>query len=467
MRTVFLISALLSVPAFAGAPAHFDPPDLRFELELHRQYLRQRGLEADTPTLAKDAYIETYKIRPGDSLWSLSRMLYGDGGYWPRVWAQNRSITNPHLIRPGHALQFLLGSEDDTPAFRFTEDDDQDAGLELAASNSGPIIEIPPPEVAPRPVLKIPPSFPEWQNVYRPKPRALIDDRGIKAATNKVLDRIFLRSWVEEKEIDPVGYFLENDTEAGLPVVNQYVFIKMKKGLGHIGQKLLIAHQAGKIRTVNDEFDNDVPAYLIQVAGELEITEGAPAEFRHSRDRENFDAFRALITRTTGLAVTDNVLIPGQLTMVDVSSKGVRGTAVAQVIGSEHHVASMLFGQGDIVFLNKGSDAGIEVGQILDLYGNRRTRHAGTPVVFSPAASGTVKIVHVSGKLSTAVILTAHDGIMQGDKVQEVSSRREVTEKLDDAHLTPIEGGEVTSGDDDFNLDESDIENEVDSGENF
>src|SRR4051794_27121224 len=125
MIKALICTGIVSAAASLHAGTRFDSPVLGLELELHRQFLRQHGLEADTPALAKDAYVENYKIQKGENLWSMSQVLYGDGTYWPHVWAQNQSITNPHLIRPGHTLQFLMGSEDDTPAFRFTEEGEE------------------------------------------------------------------------------------------------------------------------------------------------------------------------------------------------------------------------------------------------------------------------------------------------------------------------------------------------------
>src|SRR5580698_7396131 len=121
--------------------AQFDPPNLDLEYRLHQQYMNSQG---ETST-GSSGLLESYQLQAGESLWSLSQMLYGDGSYWPKVWAQNRSISNPHLIQPGYSLQFMMGSEDDMPAFRFSEADD--TSLELAAAGSvNPQIDIPPPE---------------------------------------------------------------------------------------------------------------------------------------------------------------------------------------------------------------------------------------------------------------------------------------------------------------------------------
>ncbi|NJL24234.1 MAG: hypothetical protein HC902_03000 [Calothrix sp. SM1_5_4] len=247
----------------------------------------------------------------------------------------------------------------------------------------------------------------------RPK-EPIIDDRNLGKKSEKIPDRIYLSAWVQEDPLEAIGNFLENDNEATLPVVNQYVYVKLKKGLGHVGQKLLIAKDAGKIRTVNSEFENEVPAYLVQVSGELELTEAVESQFSRSRDKREYDAFRGLITKTTGLSLRDFALIDGELSLVDLSAKGPRGTTTALVIGSERHPASMLFGEGDIIFLNKGNRDGVAVGQILDVFGNRRFRHPNTPVEFSPAPTGTVKVVKVTPGFATAVVLNARGSILQG-----------------------------------------------------
>ena len=159
--------------------AQFDPPDLNLEYELHRQYLMIDDQGAIALPRARESMTESYRIQGGDTLWGLSRMLYGDGHFWPKVWSQNQDISNPHLIRQGHTLQFLMGSEDDTPAFRFSEEDDE-SGVELASARSSESsIQIPPPEIQPKPVLNIPQSFPHWQSVYRGSNKAVLDERGL------------------------------------------------------------------------------------------------------------------------------------------------------------------------------------------------------------------------------------------------------------------------------------------------
>ncbi len=417
---------LVAAPVWA---THFDPPDLNLEDQLHRNYVQvvDPKQRAETPS---EGLMESYRLQKGESLWGLSQMLYGDGAYWPKVWAQNKSITNPHLVRPGHTLQLMLGSEDQTPAFRFSESDD--SGIELAAAQvpGGSQVEVPPPEISPRPVLKIPSSFPDWQEVYHSRKDDFeIDDSKLLFKRNRIPDKIFVSGYVQDGELDAYGSFLENENESGLPVAMQYIFIKIKKGMGHIGQKMLIVKDHGILHKLNYQVEGDIKARFIEVFGDIEIVETAEP-VKNGPDKEKFDVYRALITHAFSLSILNYDLVPGKVDFVDLSASGPSGSVVAQVIGSSKDVTSALYGPGDIVFLNKGSQDGVATGQLLDLFADRVLREPRTAVAFSTKPAGSVKVVKVDNHCATAVVLSAVDSVLQGDRAQQ-QSRAEKSQDLD------------------------------------
>ncbi len=483
MKQLILISvaALAASAANAGKmtkTAKFDPPDLNYEFQLHQQFSRSKnqpasqakGIKAQA-VQAPNGVNENYALQKGETLWTLSEMLYGDGQYWPRVWAQNKAIANPHLVRPGHQLQFVMGSEDATPAFRFSEEGDQ-GGVELAAGPANPIVEIPPPEVPPKPILKVPTSFPEWQSVYKKRPDNFLDDSGIEAKRQVIPDQIYLRGYVQEKSVEEesIGMFLENDNEAGLPITNQYVYVKVKKGQGQAGMKILVVTNGGKLKRLNQQWDPEERPWLVQVTAEIELRESVPAKFSGS-DKEKYEAYRALVLKTTGLSAKQSFLIPGALQTITLDKKGPSGRTQAQVIGSEKHGASALFAPGDLVFLDKGSNAGLEVGNLLDVFADRTIRRSQAVVVYSPVTSATIKVVKVSGKVATAVLLTAYDSVQQGDIARELTSRNDGGEKLDDFSL---DGPSAADDDVDSGAAAADegapvenLEDELDSAEEF
>lgn len=48
---------------------------------------------------------ELHVVQNGDTLWSLCSKYYGDPWRWPRLWAANPAITNPHWIFPGDVIR--------------------------------------------------------------------------------------------------------------------------------------------------------------------------------------------------------------------------------------------------------------------------------------------------------------------------------------------------------------------------
>jgi hypothetical protein len=418
---MFKVAMYLLFFSSLSTAAKFDPPDLALEDQIHRQYLNSQN---PRPILeSSEGWLENYSLQQGESLWSLSQLLYGDRTYWPKVWAQNQTIPNPPLIRKGHTLQFLMGSVDEAPAFRFSEG--EDSGLELAAASgsSSPQVELPPPEVTPRAVIRVPPSFPEWQTVYK-QPLGAIQGGAIDMAHSHmsvdaklVAGRVQIAAFVQELPVDSAGQFLEAEKESGLPVVNQYVYVKLKKGTGRIGAKYLVVNDLGNVRKLNEQVEGEIKAHFIQIYSEVQISDHANGKLSKS-DAEKYDVFRALITHTTHLTISGSDLIPGQLETVQLNPSGPSAPTTAQVIGSFKLDSSALYGIGDIVFLNKGSNNGLQPGQIMDLYIDRSIRDEGTKVFFSNISSGTLQVVKVSTTCATGVILKAIDSIQQGDRAQ-------------------------------------------------
>ena len=50
---------------------------------------------------------DSHVVQKGESLWSLCSKYYGDPWRWPRLWAANPSITNPHWIFPGDLIRLV------------------------------------------------------------------------------------------------------------------------------------------------------------------------------------------------------------------------------------------------------------------------------------------------------------------------------------------------------------------------
>ena len=59
-----------------------------------------------------------YRIEPGDTLHDICEQLLGEASYWPKLWAMNDAIKNPHFVYPNFVLQFFPGDANRPPAMR-------------------------------------------------------------------------------------------------------------------------------------------------------------------------------------------------------------------------------------------------------------------------------------------------------------------------------------------------------------
>ena len=58
---------------------------------------------------------EAYKIEDGDTLFDICDQLLDESDYWPKLWALNPKIKNPHFIYPGMSLSFYPGNDEAPP----------------------------------------------------------------------------------------------------------------------------------------------------------------------------------------------------------------------------------------------------------------------------------------------------------------------------------------------------------------
>jgi hypothetical protein len=67
------------------------------------------GSTIGTAASANGPTPELHVVQKGDTLWSLCSKYFADPWRWPRLWAANPSITNPHWIFPGDVIRLGEG----------------------------------------------------------------------------------------------------------------------------------------------------------------------------------------------------------------------------------------------------------------------------------------------------------------------------------------------------------------------
>lgn len=96
-----------------------DDPDLALEKKFYNIYktynINPTSIDVWAAATSKQTLRE-YLVQKGDTLWSISSILFGDPNFWPKIWALNKQgILNPHFIKPNSKIYFFMGDKDSSP----------------------------------------------------------------------------------------------------------------------------------------------------------------------------------------------------------------------------------------------------------------------------------------------------------------------------------------------------------------
>ena len=96
-----------------------DDPDLALEQKFYDIYNKYNinPTSDEVWGAASSKAANVYEVQKGDTLFTISRTLFGDPQFWPKIWALNNGgITNPHQIAPGTKVFFYPGEAGAAPS---------------------------------------------------------------------------------------------------------------------------------------------------------------------------------------------------------------------------------------------------------------------------------------------------------------------------------------------------------------
>lgn len=405
---------------------------------------------------------EVYVVQSGDTLWDISTTLFGDGFFWSKLWAENGNLENPHQITPNQQIQLMAGNEANAPAISvgkagegsaipdgegsYTEDVGQslsqngESGSMVATgsekvplSNVGPGHRAPvyreqamkgltPEELAsganieidelvPRPEI---PSAKPSRKVLRNLPRSFVvplqpkageyDSTGLDAKPTKsasIPPTIIPNSYLADRPVDHVGTLEEIEAQEKVASTGQSVYIRMDEK-GRIGERLSVVFPKDKIATS----PTSSLGPIVEIGGRIEIT---------SVINEDKNMYRAVVVQTVNPIRSGSLLIRENLPKSNYSRRGTRTTIDSRIIGGEFDTKRKILGEGAVIYLDQGKQAGLNNGDILPVQANRKERRDDTKFPDLSRAIGLVKLVKVEESAATAIVLEAREEIHVGD----------------------------------------------------
>jgi hypothetical protein len=263
---------------------------------------------------------DNYVVRDGDTLWDLSGTYMGSKYEWPRLWSYNPEITNPHWIYPGHLLRLHEGAE---------------GGYSLAGPGQGG-------EGGPPTAARFGSGFGAMFNK-----NARWNGAGVVVGEEVYLDR---------DALDQAAVIVGSPEEQMLLSPSDQVYLQFKKGAEPTQGKELtvfirlhrqeVKPSAGKVRVYKPNQVGEV----VRVLGSLRI---------ESYDRDKRIARASILDARDpierGFEVTD---MPSRLAQVAPKTNAKK--IESHVIASNRPLG--MFAQGQIVFIDAGSEKGVQVG---------------------------------------------------------------------------------------------------------
>ena len=364
------------------------------------------GLQAQT------ARPESHTVRPGDTLWDLSRQYLGDPFLWPEIYRLNTNVVeDPHWIYPGEVLLLAAGADisavpgADTPppveadngqpadqAVAAEPDaaalDDQPAAADLADPQIGDIVATDEPETS-RDDVDLTPLVGRSKRFASTGPSL---ETALEQAYRPIRRSEFFSSgFLSEGEVLPLGQVLGRTTPLQIDAVSPST-----PAMPHT--QVAVTPPAGAQYQVGDTLLTVRRDRAIDGYGRVYIPTGLLRVVDNSRAEVLTEVLSIYGPIRSGQQVlpAERFVDPGNVRAVPISD-GVTGQVVAQ------RDQQPLTSPQDVIFLNRGRTDGVALGDIFELRQRPRSRPEAATLIDEPMA--TVQVVHVSERTSTARVV--------------------------------------------------------------
>jgi hypothetical protein len=307
---------------------------------------------------------DTHVVQKGETLWGLSATYFKNPWYWPKLWALNPSVTNPHWIYPGDVLRLA------------------------------------PPEAAAAPVAAATPPPVE------PAPRGLIAPPRASASAG-----LFLRQtgFVEPGELAAAGRIVGSKEEKLMLSTLDEAYVEFnKKHPMQVGERYTVYRP---IREVKHPVSGKTLGDLVQIFGDVEVktvTDGGIARVVVIDSTEPMErGFRVGPLRRQFKMVAPKV-----------DAKDLSGVVVTTLHPLE------LVGTETLVFVDRGKDDGVEIGNrfvVVRRGDGYRPILATGPVDdkrFPRETIAEILVIDLRDRLATGLVTRANKEARIGDRVE-------------------------------------------------
>jgi hypothetical protein len=319
---------------------------------------------------------EEYIIQKDDTLWNISGTRLEDPFLWPKLWNVNPHIANPDLIYPGEKIRI--------PSRETLMQQD-----------------LPPAET------KLP-SAPKLKTLDTEAAPSALEPSG-KTQKKYLVDKdIYISTGWISKDFPSIGTITETPSGSTVAGKNDIVYINIsedkissRSGLDAKSFLIVASNEQSKnrfftirsIKPVRHPVTGERIGQLIRITGILEII------------GMDSDTAKAKITRSFEDIDTGDGLMPYKDMEPPLVPDVIRTPMIEGYI-LESHFSSQLSGGNDIVYLDKGVNKGLQLGDVFTIF----------PASGLERVIGKVQIISLQPETSAALILKSSEEITVGSK---------------------------------------------------
>jgi hypothetical protein len=317
----------------------------------------------------------THTVKKGETLWDICEQYYGDSSLWPKLWEMNSFITNPHLLIPGDVITLFEKTPQKAPE------------------------PVPEPEPEPEPVMGI-------------------DLEGIIQNTNRI------GFYTSNKDISWGTLYGAADKHLILGRNNTvYVIFEDDKKVS-IGSEFAI----GKLTPVKHPITKKKAGYIFDVSGRLVIEKKAGIEYRGDQTYEKTNSYQAKIIESYEPVEIGDILVPPKSFSKCILPTTNNGDILANIVAGSN--LQTLIQKYSIIYMDKGSDAGVKAGNIFEIRLENRVKDPKPEktltwheeqVILPDRVLGRILVIDTYPDSATALVLSATEPVEIGAYLKNVS----------------------------------------------
>ena len=401
--------AILGCLTVGANPSNAAPIKHTPEEEILLISARLKPISDDTwKTVAGTRISEKYEIAKGDTLWDISKKLFGDAHYWPKIWALNNgAITNPHWIKPGNFVAFLPGTGSSLPAIAINgvavADNDTSGGSDAggpgatltdATSNSGNSGR-----VRSQDWRYLPPQ--SWENINIALPPD-VDPLGFDLKNkNRILvtNGLDLEAIAATDRIPFLGEITGANVEAKYLGIGDLVYVTGEENL-QVGTVYAVTTEPNTLQTSG----SDRSGYAYQILGKVKIT-GV---------RDN------LFTATV---LTNFHYMPRKSRLITLPAKikGVKPipgpSGIEAVLMLDSDISTQRTTQHSLVFVDRGTEDGVAPGMVFRAYQHYDPNTDKKVTDADIVSEADIMVLQVSQRFSAAMVIRGDTVLLENARL--------------------------------------------------